>query len=70
VAVLCSQRFADLPPAQVYATLLDEGVYECSIRQMYRLLHAAGWSASAGACWIPRTPWSALMRREVLERDH
>lgn len=39
VALLCSERFADLAPAQVYATLLDEGVYVCSIRQMYRLLH-------------------------------
>jgi len=41
VKLLCSQRFADLAPAQVYATLLDEGVYACSIRTMYRLLHEA-----------------------------
>ena len=39
VEVLCEPRFVDLAPAQVYATLLDEGVYLCSIRQMYRLLH-------------------------------
>lgn len=39
VAVLSEPRFVDLAPAQVYATLLDEGVYMCSIRQMYRLLH-------------------------------
>ena len=38
-AVLCSDRFADLAPAQVYATLLDEGTYLCSERTMYRLLH-------------------------------
>jgi putative transposase len=38
---LCSERFCDLAPAQVYATLLDEGVYRCSIRQMYRILHEA-----------------------------
>ena len=31
-------RFADLAPAEVYATLLDEGVYHCSIRTMYRIL--------------------------------
>ena len=37
--VLCSPRFCDLAPAQVYATLLDEGVYLCSFRQMYRILH-------------------------------
>jgi putative transposase len=38
VAVLCEPRFADLAPAQVYNTLLDEGVYLCSERQMYRIL--------------------------------
>ena len=32
------QRFVDMPPAEVYATLLDEGVYLCSIRTMYRIL--------------------------------
>ena len=35
---LHSERFRDKPPAQVYATLLDEGTYLCSIRTMYRLL--------------------------------
>ncbi len=39
--VLCSQRFADLAPAQVYATLLDEGVYLCSVSTMYRILREA-----------------------------
>lgn len=29
----------DKAPAEVYATLLDEGVYLCSIRTMYRILH-------------------------------
>jgi len=41
-AVLCSDRFADLAPAQVYATLLDEGIYLCSERSMYRFLHETG----------------------------
>ena len=36
--VLCSERFADRAPAEVYATLLDEGVYLCSERTMYRIL--------------------------------
>jgi putative transposase len=36
--VLCSERFCDLAPAQVYATLLDEGVYLCSETTMYRVL--------------------------------
>jgi putative transposase len=40
LALLHDERFADLPPAEVYATLLDEGKYLCSVRTMYRLLHA------------------------------
>jgi putative transposase len=42
LAVLNSDRFAEQPPAEVYATLLDEGKYLCSIRTMYRILAAAG----------------------------
>lgn len=36
--VLHQDRFADLAPAAVYATLLDEGRYLCSERTMYRIL--------------------------------
>jgi putative transposase len=39
---LCSERFCDLSPAQVFNTLLDEGTYLCSVRQMYRLLDDHG----------------------------
>ena len=39
LALLHDERFVDLPPAQVYATLLDEGKYVCSVRTMYRILH-------------------------------
>ena len=35
---LHEERFQDKAPAQVWATLLDEGRYLCSIRTMYRLL--------------------------------
>jgi putative transposase len=38
LAVLRSERFADIAPQEVYATLLDEGVYLCSVRTMYRVL--------------------------------
>ena len=38
--VLHGPRFMDKAPAQVYATLLDETVYLCSIRTMYRILAA------------------------------
>ncbi len=40
--VLHSPRFVDMAPAAVYATLLDEGTYLCSIATMYRLLRAGG----------------------------
>jgi putative transposase len=42
--VLHEPRFADQPPAQVYAKLLDEGRYLCSIRTMHRLLGEASES--------------------------
>ena len=35
---LDSTRFVDIAPQEVYATLLDEGVYLCSARTMYRIL--------------------------------
>ena len=42
--VLHEPRFCDLPPAQVWARLLDHGVYLASISTMYRLLGAHGES--------------------------
>jgi putative transposase len=36
--VLHSEKFQDKAPYTVYASLLDEGVYLCSIRTMYRIL--------------------------------
>ncbi len=41
LALLNTERFADLPAAEVYATLLDEGKYVCSVRTMYRILSEA-----------------------------
>lgn len=38
--LLNSERFADKAPRQAYAELLDEGVYHCSPRTMYRILNA------------------------------
>ena len=35
---LNSESFADIAPQEVYATLLDEGIYLCSVRTMYRIL--------------------------------
>jgi putative transposase len=40
--MLHSDRFIDLAPAEVWATLLDEGVYLASISTFYRLRRRAG----------------------------
>jgi putative transposase len=40
--LLRTPRFVDLAPAEIYATLLDEGVYLCSIRTLYRILAENG----------------------------
>lgn len=42
LGVLRSEEFCDLAPAQVWARLLDDGIYLCSISTMYRLLAIAG----------------------------
>ena len=52
LGILDSERFTDVAPAAVYATLLDEGRYHGSIRTMYRLLAA-------------QLPWSAGTTRRV-----
>jgi putative transposase len=39
--VLHADRFLDRAPAEVYATLLDERTYLCSLRTMYRVLASA-----------------------------
>lgn len=36
--VLNSPRFMDQAPPQIHAALLDEGIYHCSTRTMYRIL--------------------------------
>ena len=40
IATLNQERFCDKAPAQVWATLLDEGTYLASVSTMYRLLRA------------------------------
>jgi putative transposase len=42
LGVLHDERFVDQAPASIYATLLDEGRYLCSVPTMYRLLRAEG----------------------------
>jgi len=38
--VLHSERFIDVAPPEVYATLLDEGIYLASVPTMYRILRS------------------------------
>lgn len=38
LATVNSNGFIDLPPVQIYARLLDEGIYLCSISTFYRVL--------------------------------
>jgi putative transposase len=56
--VLHEPRFWDLPPAQVWARLLDDGVYLASISTMYRLLRAMA-RAATGAASAPTPPASS-----------
>jgi putative transposase len=41
LALLDSERFLDMAPAAIYATLLEEGHYHGSVRTMYRVLASA-----------------------------
>jgi len=38
IDILHSERFQDKAPHEIYATILDEGQYHCSVRTMYRIL--------------------------------
>jgi putative transposase len=42
VGHLNSERFCDLSVREVWATLLDEGIYLCSVSAMYRILRERG----------------------------
>jgi len=42
LSTLHTERFVDKAPTEVYATLLDEETYHCSVRTMYRVLAKAG----------------------------
>ncbi|HQZ36139.1 MAG TPA: hypothetical protein PK020_17055 [Ilumatobacteraceae bacterium] len=42
LTVLRSPEYCDLAPAQIWARLLDDAIYLCSISTMYRLLRAVG----------------------------
>ena len=63
LAVLDSERFADKSPAQVWAILLDEGLYLASVRTMYRVLTLAGAGPRAPRPGRPPAPGPARAGR-------
>jgi putative transposase len=56
IEILHSERFRDKAPYEIYATLLDEGQYVCSIRTMYRILSSRHGSVTE--------------RRRIVSRSH
>ena len=46
--LLYGERFIDDTPTEIYATLLDEGIYHCSVRTIYRLLKEDGANQPRG----------------------
>jgi len=57
--LLHCERFVDCSPAQVWATLLDEGRYLASERTMYRLLAAHHGSVTERRDQLARPPYAA-----------
>jgi putative transposase len=55
VEVMHGARFVDASPHTIYATLLEEGTYHCSVRTMYRILEQEG---------------EVRERRRVVQRSH
>lgn len=45
---LHSERFRDCAPAAIVATLLDENIYHCSTRTMYRILDKHSETCATG----------------------
>ena len=59
LAQLHSPRFVDASPAEVWATLLDEGTYLASERTMYRLLAAAHGGVRERRAQLTHPPYAA-----------
>ncbi len=56
---LYSPRFLDASPAEVYATLLDEGTYLASQRTMYRILAAEHGGVRERRAQLAHPPYAA-----------
>jgi putative transposase len=59
LAELHSERFVDSAPAQVWATLLDEGRYLASQRTMYRLLASEHGAVRDRRAQLQHPPYAA-----------
>jgi transposase InsO family protein len=66
IDLLHCPRFQDDTPRQVYAVLLDEGQYHCSIRTMYRILKAEHGDVKERRKGHQRTPYQ---KPELLATD-
>lgn len=53
-SLLNNPRFRDMTPAQIVATLLDEGTYYASERTMYRILHERNANIRRAETRVPR----------------
>ncbi len=62
IEVLHSERFADQPPREIYAALLSEGTYICSVRTMYRILRALDATAERRSQRAPMTYEAPFVR--------
>jgi putative transposase len=58
IEILHCERFLDDTPYQIYATLLDEGQYYCSIRTMYRILTEQHGSVIERRKHVQRPPYA------------
>jgi transposase InsO family protein len=45
LGIMHSEKFVDKTPYHIFNTLIDEGVYHCSVRSMYRMLEKQGESS-------------------------
>jgi putative transposase len=59
---LHSERFVDQPPREIFATLLSEGEYICSVRTMYRILKSLDATSERRSQRAPMTYEAPFVR--------
>ncbi|MDA0660130.1 MAG: hypothetical protein O2931_11150 [Planctomycetota bacterium] len=68
-AVLYEERFVDKSPRQIYAALLDDGIYLCSVSTMYRLLARDKASRERRPDDVKSLRWEAVREPRRLPRS-